>query len=1425
MKKKIKRTMVTPSSSITSRIFNRLLLLVTFLFVSLSGYGQTVSISASQATAEEDGPVSGEYTVRVTGAGGITGSIEVFLSVDPASTATAIDDYAALPASVTVPLFLGSGSILVSLDVNDDNFIENDENVIWEIDSNINYTIDPANSSAEVTILDNDFAGVNVDTTTGTTTEAGGTATFTFTLTSEPTADVTIPINQYDATETSGPNSVVLNAANWDTGVELEISGVDDDVVDGDITYTLNTGNITSSDSNFDALVNADVDQLVVTNTDDDVAGVNVTPVIGTTTEAGGTTTFTFTLTSEPTDDVVILINNYDLTEHSGPSDISLDASNWDTGVELEITGLDDTVVDGDITYNLNTGNVTSLDPNYDVLTGADVSQLALTNTDNDSFTATISTTDDTGAEGGNNNGVFEIDLGAVNATGSPVTVNYSIGGTATNTDDYDTLNGSVDIADGDQTATVTIDPENDTLVEGTETVVLSLLADAGYNLGPVANRTATVNITDNDTFTATISATDATGTEAGDNNGVFEIDLGLENATGSPVTVNYTIGGTATNTDDYANLSGSVSIANGDQTATVTIDPVDDVIVEGQESIILTLVAGAGYDLGPVSDRTATVNINDNDTAGFTLSTTTLSTTENGSSETFTAVLDAQPQSNVVLLVASGDTGEGTIPTGQATLTFTPVNYSTPQTVTVNPVDDDEVDGDENYNITVSVSDNDSDDNFDGLANQTIAVTNADDDVASLSIANAANNENAVSGTIVFDVTLSNAIVGGTTVAYTLSGVTATAGADFDSTGGSINFDGDTGEVEQITVSIVDDSILEDSETFTVQLGTPSNGVILTGGGSATGTINDDDNCVAAPILNTDVQTIFCGTLTYDDGSLMSLNDYTDSTAPAGTVLTWSLLSDPLNENAHLTPAEVNNPTNDGSYFGFFYDAANDCASGTIEVELTLNPIPVIAETLGDERCGAGEVTLSASGAPDADQPPTFTWYDSATGTTPIATGPSITRNISSTTSYFVEAEANGCVSEREEVIATIYPTPSAGTVTNSSACSIAANGTSIRDLDDLITGQSSGSWSVTTDPSNSIVLGSDNIIDFEGLTEGSYVFTYTTDDATPPFCENVSSEVTITVNDCDVDTDGDGLFDGVESVLGTDPNLVDTDGDGIDDATEVGDDSGDPLDGDEDGIIDALDSNILDTDMDGVVDQLDPANTNPCLPNPDSEFCEATVDLEILKTTNLEYLRINEQLTFTVTLNNVSDEIASDIQVSEMLDATGFEYVSHFIASGGGVYDEVTGIWDIPELGARESVSLVILVNAITAGTFENTVTITAVSPFDIETGNNEATVTVEIGERSNNECGFLFNQFSPNGDGTNDFLYINCITDPEYADNTLEIYDRYGNQVFATKGYDNTWDGTRKNEQLPKGTYFYVLDLGDGSEVKKGWIQIIR
>lgn len=89
--------------------------------------------------------------------------------------------------------------------------------------------------------------------------------------------------------------------------------------------------------------------------------------------------------------------------------------------------------------------------------------------------------------------------------------------------------------------------------------------------------------------------------------------------------------------------------------------------------------------------------------------------------------------------------------------------------------------------------------------------------------------------------------------------------------------------------------------------------------------------------------------------------------------------------------------------------------------------------------------------------------------------------------------------------------------------------------------------------------------------------------------------------------DSDGDGLTNAQEDALGTDRDSDDTDGDGELDAAEVGGDVNSPLDGDGDGVIDALDSSVADADADGVDDEADPANNDPCVPSAAGPACLA--------------------------------------------------------------------------------------------------------------------------------------------------------------------------------------------------------------------------
>ncbi|MCM2302634.1 MAG: gliding motility-associated C-terminal domain-containing protein, partial [Flavobacteriaceae bacterium] len=94
----------------------------------------------------------------------------------------------------------------------------------------------------------------------------------------------------------------------------------------------------------------------------------------------------------------------------------------------------------------------------------------------------------------------------------------------------------------------------------------------------------------------------------------------------------------------------------------------------------------------------------------------------------------------------------------------------------------------------------------------------------------------------------------------------------------------------------------------------------------------------------------------------------------------------------------------------------------------------------------------------------------------------------------------------------------------------------------------------------------------------------------------------------------------------------------------------------------------------------------------------------------------------------------------------------------------------------------------------------------------------------------CLTIFNEFSPNDDGVNDYFSIKCVE--LYPNNKLEVYNRWGNKVYEKQGYNNNWDGTantgnvvRRNEKLPVGTYYYVFNLGDGTPAFSGWLYIQR
>jgi hypothetical protein len=144
--------------------------------------------------------------------------------------------------------------------------------------------------------------------------------------------------------------------------------------------YTIMT-TATSGDSNYH---NIAVDDVSVTNSDDDTAGIMIAPTAGlTTTETGGTAIFTVTLTSQPTQDVTIDLSSSNEAEGTvAPASLTFTNANWNTAQTVTVTGVDDPVDDGDVSYTIITAPAISEDTNFSGVNAPDVSVL---NLDNDS--------------------------------------------------------------------------------------------------------------------------------------------------------------------------------------------------------------------------------------------------------------------------------------------------------------------------------------------------------------------------------------------------------------------------------------------------------------------------------------------------------------------------------------------------------------------------------------------------------------------------------------------------------------------------------------------------------------------------------------------------------------------------------------------------------------------------------------------------------------------------------------------------------------------------------------------------------------------------------------------------------------------------------------------------------------------------------
>lgn len=237
-------------------------------------------------------------------------------------------------------------------------------------------------SDVQFTNTDNETAGFVLSRSSGlVTSELGSTDTFTISLRSQPSGDVHFDVASTNSLEgTVSPSVLTFTSSDWNVSQLLTLTGVNDFVADGNRAYQAIVHVSSSVDSAYAGLSDQHVD---ATNTDNESAGITVIPTAGlVTTEAGGAATFSVVLTSQPTGNVTIGLSSSAAQEGlPTPNTLTFTASDWATPQTVTVTGVDDSVIDGDIAYTIVTGTAASTDDAYN---GQNASDVSVTNTNDD---------------------------------------------------------------------------------------------------------------------------------------------------------------------------------------------------------------------------------------------------------------------------------------------------------------------------------------------------------------------------------------------------------------------------------------------------------------------------------------------------------------------------------------------------------------------------------------------------------------------------------------------------------------------------------------------------------------------------------------------------------------------------------------------------------------------------------------------------------------------------------------------------------------------------------------------------------------------------------------------------------------------------------------------------------------------------------
>jgi hypothetical protein len=453
--------------------------------------------------------------------------------------------------------------------------------------------------------------------------------------------------------------------------------------------------------------------------------------------------------------------------------------------------------------------------------------------------TVTLAATTATTAEDSGAAGVFTFTR--TGGTDLPLTVSYTLGGTAIDGTDYQDPGTSVTIPVGQSSTTVSIAPLDDGDGDDhqtSESVVAALATGSDYYVG--TPNQATVTIDEEPPPIVTIVASTSPISETGSTPGIFTVTR--TGPTDDSLTVSYSVSGSASEGTDYDTLSGNVTIPVGQSSELIDVTPIDD--GDGDDTtpsntVTATLSSSSAYTIGNLNS--ATVTIDEDFKPIVTISALPSSIAEVGGSGNFVVSLNAAAFSDIVVdYSVSGSAASGTDYQPLSGSVLVPAGHTSAD-IAVTPVDDG--DGDDNgQSASVTAALQTSSAYVVGSPSSATMTITEDAPPPSVTIYAATATTSEGSGSPgVFTVYASSAPSSNLTVYYNLGG-NAQNGTDYSSLGGSVVIP--AGQYSaNINVSPLDDGDTDDngqSAGVTATLGSGT-GYTVGSPNSATVTINEE--------------------------------------------------------------------------------------------------------------------------------------------------------------------------------------------------------------------------------------------------------------------------------------------------------------------------------------------------------------------------------------------------------------------------------------------------------------------------------------------------------------------------------------------------------------------------------------------------------